>query len=158
MAQESYNGMCERMAREKLVERGVAMWQDYAAGYQELPRRYEELLAEKREAKLPLRKINAVVLREYPEIPLLACASAEDARQYLSQLRTQKLLIELAKTTQILKTDYVYNSLLEWVNEAEYLLAYPNRGSSFCLAMGVARPRTWSSSRTRAYHYTSYRY
>ena len=158
MAQESYNGVCERVARERLVERGMAMWQDYAADYQELPSRYEELLAKKRVAKLPLRKINAVVLREYPEIPLLRCETVEEADQYLSQLRTQTILMELARIAQTLETDYTYNSLLEWVKEAEYLLAHLDRGGRFCLAMGVTRPKVRNSSRTRAYHYTSYRY
>ena len=110
-------------ATEKAKKLAMELWQKYANEYKTLPEKYELLLEEKRQYKLPLKQLSKANLKMYPEIPFLRIASREAAEAEVEALaesgKLRKFVSELELT---METNYTVNALRAWTVDSTYLI------------------------------------
>lgn len=138
----------ERARKERLVNKGMRLWCDYAEEYRVLPYKYFFYLAEKKSAGMKLNKICATFCSEdnYPEIPFFRILDIGDALAWLKEKDSDELESLLGEIEFLLGSNYLYRSMREWVIEAIYLLSH-DKPRPRSLAMGVSNSRHTRSRR-----------
>lgn len=116
-----------QLKRERLIKRGMSLWDSSAEQFNELPERYRELLQEKRERRMATGTLKAEVLNSYPRIRLFEIEDRDEAEARLTNMQLARLEDEISSIELILESDYCYRTLSTWVKEAEYLIRHPKR-------------------------------
>ena len=116
----------ERKQDEKkkiLINRGMALWDTSAEAYRDLPKRYTELLAEKRSKKItPIEPLKPEVLEEYPKIEFFEIKDRDEAKAWLARKCLSSLENEISFIDFIFEGDYSYRTVRNWVRDATYKL------------------------------------
>ena len=150
MAQELFMNQetRERARKERLVKRGMQLWNDYAKEYRVLPYKYFFYLEEKKTAGIRLNKIRATFCREenYPEVPFFRILYISEAIAWLEDKTSDELEKEFEAIEFMIDGDYLYRSMKEWVAEAVYLLSH-DKPNPFSLAMGT--PNSGGTTKSR---------
>ena len=70
----------------------IGLYERYAKEYQTIVPRYKILLEKKKELGiLPLHTLSKSYMREFPDIPLLKAANAQDALNLITEMNTSEL-------------------------------------------------------------------
>ena len=143
--------------RERTIARGLVLWQDNAEKYRTLPTKFTFLYYRCRKPGWGRFSIARKVLEAYPELPFFRLLHLDEARAYLEGLSDGMLAGEISQLEDILRYEYVYNTILAHVTDMEYLLEHERTGVTYGTGCGVSNSAKWpySFSGDRSYHFNS---
>lgn len=111
-------------------ERTMELWRVYGEEYRDILKKYDALLAKKRELKIkPLNVIRESSLREFPIINFLYLDDIESAEEYLLHL-TERELVELMVDIDLYVDGKLRRDLLARITDYTHQIRIKNCGKS----------------------------
>lgn len=99
-------------------------WKTWSEIYRQTPKLYQEALNKKREAKIPLRKLSAQCIKEYPKISFFDIEDENTAMSVLSTMKKADLVILLNKINNAIDFNYTFTTMRSFIQDAEYQLHF----------------------------------